>query len=220
MLTQGSFCDISALLPLLGQLRSLCIFDTYNMQVPYLLSHLLQTTLPNLRSLEVKQNFMTTQADSLEGVHWSPTAYDGGACVLATQSKGYISFLVKACPNLEELGFLGRHFYEDEIMVRILRETRKKLNKKKLLLGLNRDLLRGVPAPEALVLPTGLWSIIPAATNRLDSRTCRYLSVPGVDRPPTQRRTSRSCLGGSGLHRNGARCCHPRSLGDGDLQLQ
>ncbi|KAF5325158.1 hypothetical protein D9619_009932 [Psilocybe cf. subviscida] len=86
------------------------------MQVPYLFSYLLQTALPNLRSLEVKQNPMSSQADSLEGVQWSPTVHDDDPYIRATQSTDYISFLVEACPNIEELGFSGRHFFQDKIM--------------------------------------------------------------------------------------------------------
>jgi hypothetical protein len=153
------------------------------MQVPYLLSHLLQDTLPNLRSLEVKQNFMTARSDSLEGVHWSPTIHDTGSYILATQSKEYISFLVKACPNIKELGFLGRHFYEDEIMVSILPEILNSL--KFLFSGHDQGFTRGAPASEAHILSTGIWSIIVAATNRIDSTTCGYLSLPGIDRPFT-----------------------------------
>ena len=115
---QAGFPHVRAVAPILPQLGSLCIFDSFNMQVPYLFSCVLGTTLDKLRSLEVQQVPNPNISD--EGTHWQSTTSRRRKAAYSVLDSEYVIHLVELCPNLEELGFLGQLLWESLILVRLL----------------------------------------------------------------------------------------------------
>ncbi|KAG2016501.1 hypothetical protein CC2G_009665 [Coprinopsis cinerea AmutBmut pab1-1] len=120
------FRDVRNLSPLLPQLISLTILDSINAQVPYLLRSVLQPSalqppnstgttpsLPILQSLNIIQDGEPYgKISHLEGSHWYETAE--GEFKEAPEKKGqkfkksvlngYMHSIVRAAPNLVELG--------------------------------------------------------------------------------------------------------------------
>lgn len=94
----------------LGQLERLCIVDSYNCQVPYLLRAVLPDGLPKLKSLEIHQTPGSGRFISFtEGANWYETE-DGNFLQELTPKaaqrnvdSSYMHSIVQGAPNLEEL---------------------------------------------------------------------------------------------------------------------
>jgi hypothetical protein len=109
-LYQGSFDQVSMLVPLLGdQLVNLTISNSINGQVPYLLRSVLPNGLPSLRSLGITQRKSFDFAEArLPGCRWREEE-DGTIREVIIHNAptkvdlAYIKSLARGAPNLEEL---------------------------------------------------------------------------------------------------------------------
>ncbi|KAF8187520.1 hypothetical protein BJ912DRAFT_926759 [Pholiota molesta] len=110
---KARFEDIRLLVPVLPQLVSLAFTKSSNEQVPYLLRAVLPNGLPQLKSLEIKQDVRGWEDRTLEGILWYETV-DGQFRTEENPKKverdftnGYMHSIVRGAPNLEELGLDG-----------------------------------------------------------------------------------------------------------------
>jgi hypothetical protein len=105
--------DARLLAPILNQLFSLSINKSVNAQIPYLLRFVLPNGVPNLKSLVIGQSESTSRKNNtIEGSLWFERK--NGTFQEAktkTQSRSvfdsFMHSIVRAAPNLEELGFHG-----------------------------------------------------------------------------------------------------------------
>jgi hypothetical protein len=108
---QAHFNDVRTLAPILSQLASLTIFGSINAQIPYLLRSVLTEGLPNLKSLNIGQQFSSSGKNiNIEGALWYET--EDGEFRQAKVTKaaktvldGYMHSITRGAPNLEEIGF-------------------------------------------------------------------------------------------------------------------
>ncbi|KAF9456648.1 hypothetical protein BDZ94DRAFT_1302414 [Collybia nuda] len=107
--------DALLLAPILGRVLSLSIHESINAQIPYLLRTLCSKGLPNLRSLDIGQAPSSSNKNkSIEGSLWYEDKK--GVFQRATNKASRTVFdnfmhsIVRAAPNLEEIGFHGASF--------------------------------------------------------------------------------------------------------------
>ncbi|KAG6824596.1 hypothetical protein H0H92_006387 [Tricholoma furcatifolium] len=98
------------LAPILGQLLSLAIFYTVNAQIPYLLRYVCRNGLPKLKSLAIGQRPSSDKRNKKrEGSLWYESddgSFRQGTCRSSrTVFDGFMHSIVRAAPNLEEIGF-------------------------------------------------------------------------------------------------------------------
>jgi len=100
--------DVRALAPILHQLLGLAIYRSFNGQIPYLLRYILPNGLPNLERLVIDQHRALEQDSTMEGVFWCESE-DGtfGENPNVFVAYYFMHSIVRATPNLKELGFLG-----------------------------------------------------------------------------------------------------------------
>ncbi|KAG6913709.1 hypothetical protein DXG01_004755 [Tephrocybe rancida] len=104
--------DALLLAPILDRLLSLSIHDSVNAQIPYLLRSVCLDGLPKLKSLHIGQADKSTRRNrDIEGSLWYEsedgvfhrTVIKGSRTVF----NGFMHSIVRAAPNLEEIGFSG-----------------------------------------------------------------------------------------------------------------
>ncbi|KAF9531449.1 hypothetical protein CPB83DRAFT_761386 [Crepidotus variabilis] len=110
---RARWIDARRLAPILHQLIVLSIHDSVNAQIPYLFREVLPNGLSNLRSLSIAQwPFQSTKANAPEGSFWyededgtfhQAKEKDPGRTVF----QNYMHSIVRAAPNVEEIGFLS-----------------------------------------------------------------------------------------------------------------
>ncbi|KDR67507.1 hypothetical protein GALMADRAFT_147056 [Galerina marginata CBS 339.88] len=124
---QAPFSDVYALAPILHRLSSLTIDGSINAQVPYLLRSVIPMGLPNLKSLDIRQQpdadpDWISEPDGNEGALWyeteDGTIHEPDKAKLANprkiksevrrfflplDSEHYMHSIVKGAPNLEEI---------------------------------------------------------------------------------------------------------------------
>ncbi|KAF9471095.1 hypothetical protein BDN70DRAFT_888466 [Pholiota conissans] len=110
---KASFRDIRRWTPVLPQLISLSVTESYNCQVPYLLRAILPEGLPGLKSLEIRQQSAGWELRTFEGVLWYETP-DGQFRKETRRKKmprdftnEYIHSIITGAPNVEELALHG-----------------------------------------------------------------------------------------------------------------
>jgi len=108
--------DVLLLAPILSQLLSLSIHESINAQIPYLLRSVLPDGLPNLKSLNIGQApTSSSNIENIEGGLWYETK--NGVFFKRTADRAwsnvfdlFMHSIVRATPNLEEIGFHGSNF--------------------------------------------------------------------------------------------------------------
>jgi hypothetical protein len=116
-LFQARFEDIRSLVLVLPQLVSLGFTVSHSGQIPYLLRAVLPNGLPNLKSLDIKQEVVNwgNRRLPVEGVLWYETL-DGTFRTETNRKnmdqdfiKRYMHSIVRGAPNLQELALhVGR----------------------------------------------------------------------------------------------------------------
>ena len=105
------------------QLRSLCVSESKNAQVPYLLRAVLSGGLPNLKSLEIHQTpYAERCVRNIEGAMWYET--ENGDFMQEvrphkswrTMRYNYIHSIVRGAPNIEELCLQSFPLFMDHIV--------------------------------------------------------------------------------------------------------
>jgi len=107
---RANWKNVRLLAPILNQLISLSIHNSVNAQIPYLFRSILPNGLPNLKSLNIGQmSSSNSQYKTAEGNNWYESE-DGTFKTKRTPRTVFNDFMhsiVRAVPNLEELGFHG-----------------------------------------------------------------------------------------------------------------
>jgi len=105
---RANWKNVRLLAPILNQLISLSIHDSLNAQIPYLFRSILPNGLANLKSLDIGQTSSPTKKHrTAEGNNW----YESEDGTFKTKLKArsvfndFMRSIVRAVPNLEELGF-------------------------------------------------------------------------------------------------------------------